>query len=590
MNLKVFRLGKFRRWWALVIGIIGFGVLTWSMVMLLRSASFEGRLFPTLLTPLIGMTLFTMLLYGYTIWMIWSFRIEFLETELRVSRYGLPFVSQIRCSYDEISYIRRPIMKGIIEVVRKQGKPIQVLTSVEGGSDGLVDEFEKHIDMDKFQPFLRTELKRYSISDKINIAVMVPLLLVAIVFFLPRFLARFVAWETEWSPGLEPGYMFGFSVEDGGDIWLAYNRLFGLESKIVHISEGHDEIWNMDAKTIKYYDLVLADSSGQPWIINYDQMLHWKDDSWKVIPMGYTIDSNRPPIVIDGKYWVDAYSKKTETSFIAIVNLETEQVEKIELPSDLLISGYKIREIDEMPDGAILAMLGKPYHPVNFYSLKNNQWQLEAVLEDVVWRKPEFGDNIILQLGGFAVDNSGDIWVVTEKEEQSRIGRYNKETGSWDWSNIDKDCDLCSHYYTNMVVDNLGRVWIRANYAKRKNPDDKYAISQGYGLDVFVPTWGKTATRIMRYTKENSNYQLGFSGNRLRLSNDGRIWTADNRLVWIDSTKNELPKPLPESLTDLASLDNFPKFFIPVAIFAFLGLILVRFIPNKVKPPPPSIS
>lgn len=579
MNPKVFRLGKFRRWWVLAVGIIGFGALAWLMTMLFLSTSSENKLVPILLPPLLGMTLFTALLCGYMIWVVWSYRIEFFEDELCVSRFGIPFARQIRCSYEDITYVRRPIMKGYIEVIPKQGKSFHLLTIVEGSSDGLMDEFERRLEPEKFQVFLREELKRYSIFDKVGLVSVVPLLVVVALFFLPKFVARFYAWETAWpSTTFNFGEINGLWFDQRGNVWLANRQPLSPNSQIIEITEEGTNRWTVN---LTFFDLVLADRKGQPWIIDYDEIFHWTGSSWKPVPLGgYTIGSYAaPPVVVDGKYWVSAYSKARDSHFLISLDLDTEEIQIVHLPPDLASDNFTIRGFQLAPDGSFLVMLAKPFTPIFFYSYaaQSGEWEKKMELVEAKWETQSiFGaeQDPWLEFGGFTIDKTGQVWVVLDDQTGSQIGRFDASSQTWQWSVIEDDCELCSASYGDIVVDDNGRAWVKAEYGRKSAPDAKYAILQGRGVDVFIPRWGQTAERVMRYTRDNSNYQLGFGSSDIQRTEDGRIWTAGNRLVWIDSSKPELPAPLPDWIANLISREMYIK----ASLFTIVALIVMAVI------------
>ena len=557
MTTKVFRLGKFRRWSALVLGILGFGVLAWLLVMLLRSTSFSQRSISFLLFPLLGMNLFLMILYVYMIWAIWSYRIEFRDNELLISRYPFPFLQPIRFVYENIGYVRRPILKGMIEIIPIHGRPFRFTILIEGGSDAVMDEFEKHLAADKFQTRLREELKRYSRFDKVTIAIIIPMAVVAILFFLPKYIARFVAWETAWSPGV--GFfrdIDSFWLNENGDIWLSYSRTFNNSTEIIQITPERQNQWTTE---LSYFDLVLADSSGQPWIIQSEKVMHWVGTTWKTISFeDYTVWSNGPPAVVGEKYWAIGHSKQPDQYFLVNLDLDTEEIQVIHLPAELASGNFIVRGLIVAPDDSLLVMVTKPDYPVFFYSLKEDKWEKKIELHEAKWRIPVFfghQQEPRLDFGGFTVDVAGQTWVVIDNQTIPRIGRYDENSMSWQWSTIESDCDLCTTYYEDIVIDDNARVWITAGYGRKETPDADYSISKGDGVDVFIPHWGQHAERVRRYSTDNSNYQYGIGDTDIRRSNDGRVWTADHRLVWIDALSSELPAPLPTWFSDLVDFE-----------------------------------
>jgi len=578
MTPKVFRLGKFRRWYVLVVSVLGCGALIWLAVKGAQLAS-KNELFSILLIPFGVIALFTAFLCGYMTLAIWSYRIEFGENGLTVIRYGLPFARPFRCSYEDIAYVRRPIMKGSIEVTPKDGKPFQFLIIVEGGSDAVMDEFERHLGAEKFQMFLREELKRYSKFDKAIIALVAPIVIVAILFFVPKFIARFVAWETIWPPStFNFGDVKSFWFDESGSIWLGNRQPLSSKSEIIQVTGRDSNYWTIDLTS---FDLVLADSANQPWVVDYDGLFHWTGSSWTQVPLdGYTIASySAPPVVINGTYWVGAYSESKDMHFLISVDLDTEEIKTFELPPDLALNNFMIRELRLAPDGSLLVMVTKPFYPVFFYSYQTETgiWDNKMELTEAKWEtQTAFGydRDPWLEFGGFAMDKDEHVWVVLDDQTGSKIGMYDESIRSWKWSVIEEDCDLCSSSYSDIIIDDYGRAWVKADYGRKSSPDSQYGILQGRGVDVLLVHWGQPAERIMRYTRDNSNYQLGFGSSDLQITNDGQIWTAGNRLVRIDATKSELPAPLPDWFANLITVETYFKIIYATLFLAFLLAII----------------
>ncbi|MEW5940785.1 MAG: hypothetical protein AB1750_14035, partial [Chloroflexota bacterium] len=271
-----------------------------------------------------------------------------------------------------------------------------------------------------------------------------------------------------------------------------------------------------------------------------------------------------PPVVVNGEYWVSTYSKAKDSFFLISIDLDSEEIRVVELPPDMASNKFAIRDIQLSPDGSFLVMVTKPFNPAFFYSYqpKTGAWEKKMELTEAKWETQGafgFTRDPWLEFGGFTIDQAGQVWVVLDDQSGSRIGRFDETGHTWQWSVIEDDCDLCSNYYQDIIIDDYGRVWVKAEYGRKESPDAKYEVSQGDGVDVFIPHWGQSAERVMRYTKENSNYQLGHGSSDLQRTSDGRIWTADNRLVWIDSLQPELSSPLPDWFANLISMEIYFK-------------------------------
>jgi hypothetical protein len=123
---------------------------------------------------------------------------------------------------------------------------------------------------------------------------------------------------------------------------------------------------------------------------------------------------------------------------------------------------------------------------------------------------------------------------------------------AWDWSELRSEQDFFENY-RSIEIDECGRAWLSGAVYRRQSAD--VGIFEGLVLDVFELTADSQARRLVRYTADNSNYQGGhsmsFSG--VRLGIDGRMWAADERLVWLDSTARDLPSPLPDWIVAVTS-------------------------------------
>src|SRR5262249_37320527 len=84
------------------------------------------------------------------------------------------------------------------------------------------------------------------------------------------------------------------------------------------------------------------------------------------------------------------------------------------------------------------------------------------------------------------------------------------------------------------------------------------------------PHWGGMAERLRRYTNKNSNYQVGIGSNDLRISEDGYIWSARNRVVRINANQPELPPALPEWATYVTN----PKKALPIIAVIMIPWLL----------------
>lgn len=583
MPIKIFRFNKFQRYLSLILSGLFIIVVIWFLYRLFDIGAFDHMGGLGLL--LIPYPLFVILLI-YLVWMIWSYRIEFWETEIRVASLVNPIKRYDRCAYKDIEYIRRPTMKGQIQIISNFRKIIQFPIRVDGGVDAVMDEFEKYVPLERFQLELRSELKKFSKYDKITYSSVVFALLLLVVSYSSRLLLRNVAWETVWSPGYPSfGNIRGFWIDDG-TTWVVYNKAFENDIKISRISNEQKRFWNF-ADNEFYPDVVLAGRDNQPWLFDSDRLYRWTGSSWQGYQFqNYTIRSFSEPVVIEGIYWAGAYEKETKKSYLVKFDLNSGDITSIYLPNELASDGFSIWSITKSPDNSLYVMVTKPNASVFFYLVSDGQWERKYELADVEWKRAfsnmdeQFYQEYVVRNGepdpilgvkDFAFDNSGQIWVITKKSGQFIMGWFNPSINLWEWSRIENDCNLCTRSYDDIVIDNLGRVWLAGEYGHIDNVDDQWGILDDRNMDVFLPHFGGVAEQITRFTNKNSNYQFGFGSNDLRLSADGYIWSAHDRVVRIDANQKELPQPLPDWVTTITD----PEKFLPIVLAILIPLMFL---------------
>jgi hypothetical protein len=197
-----------------------------------------------------------------------------------------------------------------------------------------------------------------------------------------------------------------------------------------------------------------------------------------------------------------------------------------------------------------------------FYRLQDDRWQELA--------GPSSGNPI----KDFAMDHNGRLWALNRpwRDDAWMIGQYDPGTASWAWSELEPAGDSLVREYHAIQVDARGRVWLAGTY------QDVRLRARNF-VTVFEPVPGAPARRIVEYDDDNSNYQGDISPGSLRLGPDGRIWTADDRLVWMDSTAPELPRPLPAWLASATSLRG--RIFLTVGSVIILTPMMVFLIRQR---------
>jgi hypothetical protein len=519
------------------------------------------------------------ILLGGMLWSEWSYFIEFYDEGVAFKKYVLFPLKVARVSYTDILYIRRSSRRAYLDVITSDGKTIKLASTIEGGIGVLIDEFQRHLRANQIQSGIKSAYKKFNLYEKGMVVLLVLWLPLAILISPMKTLSSIVAWKTVW-PSLfyMPGRVESFWMNSDQEIWLSFSKVFNDDWLIVKLETDKETvIFNVEGTLVQYPELILADQHDQPWIVQGDALFHLVDAQWQKNPLsGYGITPWRnSPIVMDDGYWVGAAKRgdreDSKKYFLAEINLSTGDVRAFDLPEVFNEDEFFIYQIQSAGKYPVV-MITSEYNPVYFYSMDHGEWKKEAELQDVEWVLSEFYADLpiedqepFLQFGGFTVDQAGNIWVVLDRNSKPVIGKFDRVHAEWVWSDVENDCNLCLSHYSDIVVDKFERVWLRAEYSRKREESDKWYTSDGWGLDVFQPIWNTSAHLVVRYTTRNSGYETGYGANRLRLDNDGRIWSAGDRLVWIDSTKQDLPNPFSFGFLG----------YIPLSYFTGFGLMLI---------------
>lgn len=336
MTSKVFRLSLLRRWITSIVVLVAIGLLIQIPRLVTGFNPFEqGSFWGIWIVPVI-VILFLLLLFVYIIWMIWSYSIEFSETELRVGKYGNPIARRTIILYSNIKHVRRGTYRGWIEIVLLNGKSFILMAIVAEGIDGLIAELEKHIPAEKFQPFLRKEMKRYSKSDLARWGFPVFIWLFLLLQWSPRMILPYIAWETVLGEGFLPsGYINNYWVDDNGTAWASFMRSFDTP-QVIRVDSSGSESWIFDNREdVLYADAIVAGDHGQPWLLHDDFCLRWNGTSWqKIQSKGYSLRGT-PPIVIKNVFWSIASRENESIQHLLGLNFENGEEALFPLPYQL---------------------------------------------------------------------------------------------------------------------------------------------------------------------------------------------------------------------------------------------------------------
>ena len=550
--MVVFRYKLWIRLLFLFFLLVFLAVMGWLGSMTVRmTAMFSEPFMMALIIPSVFVSLVLLLgvvLLAYTALFCWTYRLEFGESVLQLHTIYHPFVHQFCCAYEDIVQVKRGMVRGLLEIVPRKGSPLRVgARAFEGGSNRLLDELFERVGAERFEPDLRVSLWKYTRFDRFHVAFLAVILFSQVVnLYLSAghdFVSTFVAWRSAWGGGLAT--VEAFALDADSTPWIVAETGLQDDCRVHHITKSGTRTWDLPEDVDQLpgcgFPIGLGrDDAERPVVVYRDHLLHWDGEAWQreaFAPVEDGLRVNSGWVASRGtKLWGAAESADGSTVLFSL-DLSSGEWRVVPPPDSAVDDGLAMSyRFHQSVDGSLLVLMTGE-NQVRFYLFRDSEW-LEPGYP-ILMPSPAGVSN-------FAADSAGRIWLLLEAGRgKYALGRFDPETIAWDWSELDSGCDVCGKRYFYMDVDALGRVWLRGF-------DD-----EGRVLDVFeLPSEG-SARHVVRYTSDNSNYQSGHSTNfsDVRLGVDGRMWAADNRLVWLDSAARELPSPLPDWTLSLTSIE-----------------------------------
>lgn len=508
---------------------------------------FTGAFLALMLGGTIPIEIF--LIYIGVFW--WKYHIEFNEQgfEVHALRYHLS-LKPFACRWTDIIKVTPGELTGTLLVTSKKQPPYLILTNwLEGQEQVLISEFQKHLDPSRMAPNTR-ELANLTTPFDRNILIirgtlLLAVLIVAYFLFGHRFVASHVAWQSATSFGLR-GNIRDFAVGPDSSIWSINANLFTDE--IWHVSGGDkqqipfpsDTELNRGVPTTYDYwpDEIAVDSLNRPWVSLVPHgLVHWNGTAWE----WFTFPNGRRDVRIwelttqNDHVLIKASLTPTTISDLYI-DAATEIAHEYDLSEIVPSEELEKASITVTHRGPIVEV-NKQSGQANLYWQDQNTGNWHSVITD-----SELGG---LYDGRYAIDKNSRLWILTSTDlpcnqvgTQLRLGIYDPANRSWLWNNLEGNFFCGSgNYYQGMVVDSHDRLWFQTS---------QY-------LDAFELNSTGTLNGVVRYTSNNSNYQNGFAQTELDLQPDDRLWSAGREVAWIDTNATELPRPLPDWLSNLAS-------------------------------------
>ncbi len=340
----------------------------------------------------------------------------------------------------------------------------------------------------------------------------------------------------------------GFFVESRDSVWVATQRLGGT-GEVIHYDGKNTSSWELPApKTSISYStvVILSDADGQPTIITRECDIYtWSENEWMQIdfPEGYKtcwfLDHQFASSENDAWFILD---RKNEVDVLVKIHAGSDQIEIVAPPSFVDMGEYEPEQLSISPDNTLLVLAYTEDREVVFI-FKNGEWQNETYKID-----PPEG----MYIQDFTLDAQGRLYVL-----YVGFGLNNEsavETTSDDNKLITKfvipNDDI---RYDYLEVDQYGRLWLFGGYKSI--------------VKVLNPIWGGIAEELVFYSEDNSSYSG--DNNKLRILQNGEIWSANRRLVWMDSNLEVLPQSLPVWISNIVASDSYFRF---AGYLAFIGL------------------
>jgi hypothetical protein len=363
------------------------------------------------------------------------------------------------------------------------------------------------------------------------------------------------------------------SIDEHGNPWFINDG-----SKLRYINNGQPFSWDLLPTTYeeRIFSEIIGTSEDQgPWILLGKRLLQWDKDRWESfdLPSDANIQSYSQKSVVVRNMVVWGIDSSTNGSRIIQIDLTQHpfQSREIFLPSELTSEQYKFDCIALANENALLAFISNDEKTV-IYNFQDGSWRKITEHQKEKQSKVYWG-NVV-------VDAQDQIWVVLESFwwPGNKVGKYNPQEDKWTWFTFEyPDIKGREFEYDELLVDKLGRVWISGfQYKPLTQPgsdDDKSDYTPEYSVVGVYEVRESILHEVRHYTPRNSSLDIG-RVSRMLLGSDGKIWTGDKRLVWMDSNVSKLALPLPE----WASIFTRYEIIIAIQVFGSFLIIIASFI------------
>jgi hypothetical protein len=494
----------------------------------------------------------------------------FKESSFQVWSFSWSGKKNAEYRYEDVLAVKRGQMRGGMDVVLSGSTPLHLTPLMyEDKEKRFFSEFEMRLPSGKMEPDLKASILKYKKYDKI----MLPIYFAMIAGV--SLVKSKLGWPDVVPWNLGTNYRI-ISVQDNGAVWFATWILTSNDTRIGLMQGESAKYWELPAKAYPGSDSsfnilgVSGNAKGNPVVIFESYVLSWDGEEWEnlSIPAG---------IMSYVGYSVSNYSLEffsAEESGYLFWSCEINRVECRQLPVPDALNESNTHPIayHGSASGPIVAV-ANPDGPVSFFRFQQGGWSM-------------IGEPIAIpakDLLAFAVSGDGTIWVTRDLSPSSSwdrstkgplaFGRWDGARKEWLWGALDAYPGSFQQRVEYMEVDSRGRIWIAGHFETND-------IGIGGTASAYV-IQGETAAEIVRYTDDNSNFQIGIGGCGLVQAPDGMLWSCDSGLISLDSSAEKLPTPIPAWLSDLG-LHKYQMIGIgmvcglEIVYFGVLGLLYLR--------------
>jgi len=305
---------------------------------------------------------------------IWSYKIEFSDTSLATHVARLPFAQHFKCDYVDIIAVRK-LAAGVIEIVPKKGKPLQIIPrAMEGGEALVFETLAQHIPAGRFEPGLRSNLMKLSPMQKIYTIFMAIFLVVLAAGEAAHLLPIPGGWTSFGPWSLSPERITGFTVESPDSVWIARDSYPSNELNVEHIGKGQAQSWQLPAKQLAEFDdlqdLILVNPQQEPVLVSRHSLYFLKSGAWQrqAYPQGYSSSAGlTSSSALSGEGWMVLNSFQLP-SLLVHIRAGDPALQVVDLPAAAGQAGpWHVRTL---ADGTMLTQAAN-----TIYVYRNGAWQ-----------------------------------------------------------------------------------------------------------------------------------------------------------------------------------------------------------------------